>query len=603
MKRKIFALIVCAACLVSVLTACSGAGSCTTCQDLDKNSKCDVCGIPVVTIVENVPKEEEVKEMVVNPIPDNAKLSDLLDLTAIKDIIPAGATTVDFLDNDHAQTVANFILIEYTETVTEDEENPDNNVYLDVYKLYDPAKGKVVLTLDSGNYTAETESRKTKYEFNSLRTPLYPIDYITVYTETRKFEKAEDGDYYNEVTEYTFYTMSMEKIVTSNELFYSYGRSGEMLSMVIDDVRYLIDPATDKVIYSVNDDAYIPRPEFSAVRGNLGFVLSDGVVSVFDLTKWIECIYNYQVPAYYNDAKVFYLENGNILVQGLVTVPQASANYDVLVSGVKYDVVYTVVNPQDKTVNDVEFGYYIEELSCDFDENYKASAKNRVTVKAIEAKQLSNQLTLIVDNDLNVTASEEKLLPAFVKEMGEIVANNRMLAQVVYGEGSTVNKIIDGSGKVIATLPNSAVVKGGYIEIDGKYYDFDMQLKLDLEEDGYTLVNERNDYILVAKDGDIYYWAADAKAPQLVADVLDDSVEGTTKVQSIGTVDELGFVVVTNTAVTGEEPSNTTTYTLYNTLGAKVVEVDKYITDFSEFYGAEGVYRITLTDGTWYFAR
>ena len=381
MKRKIFALIGCAACLVSVLTACSGAGSCATCRDLDKNSKCDVCGIPVVTIVENVPKEEEVKEMVVNPIPDNVKLSDVLNLTAIKEVIPTGAATIDYLDNAHAEVFADYILIDYTETVSEDAENASNNVYLDVYKLYDPVAGKVVLTLDSGEYTAETASRKARYEFNYLRTPVAPTDDISIYVKAVKYEKAEDSDYYEAVTEYTFYTMSLEKITASEKGYTSYGRSSGLCSLVVDGTIYLIDPDTDKVVYSTDNSVYVKRPEFNAVRGNFGYVLSsDGVVSVFDLTKWLECIYNYQVPAYYNDAKVFYLENGNVLVQGLVSVPQATLNYDVLVSGVKYDVVYTVVNPTDKTVTDVEFGYYIEEINCEFDDGVKASVKNTASV-------------------------------------------------------------------------------------------------------------------------------------------------------------------------------------------------------------------------------
>ena len=85
MKRKIICLAICVACLVSMLASCgSNPNVCTTHVDADKNSVCDTCSMPVVTIVEKVPTEEAIVDMIVAAIP-GATLGDVFATTVEKE--------------------------------------------------------------------------------------------------------------------------------------------------------------------------------------------------------------------------------------------------------------------------------------------------------------------------------------------------------------------------------------------------------------------------------------------------------------------------------------------------------------------------------------
>ena len=289
------------------------------------------------------------------------------------------------------------------------------------------------------------------------------------------------------------------------------------------------------------------------------------------------------------------------MVQGLVNVPANTENYDVLVEGTKYDVVYTMVNPTEKTVTDVEFGYYINSLNDTFDVEVKDNVKNCATVQSLDAKQLGGTMDLWLDNELNVVAEVERVYPAFTSGQPQVIADNRLLVTIVYGEGSSVKKVVDGNGAVIAIVPNSAELKGGYFEIDNKYYNLDLALAFDPVAEEYTVVYEKAEYVILLKDGDYYFWNTSLTAPKLVVDALDDSVEGTVKIQTLGaTVEENRFVVITTTTVEGEV---TTTYTLYGANGAVILEAEAAIVEFASITDVEGVYRIVLADGTWYIAR
>ena len=596
MKIKLFALIVCVACLVAVLTACSG-GSCTTCQDLDKNSKCDVCGIPVVTIVEKVPAEEEVKETVVNPIPTDAKPADVLSFAVEKNIIPAGAKLLETSDGATVTRCGDFFLIRYTEIVTEDAENSANTVYCQVAKLYDPAQDKILVSLSSGDYTTETFDRRTTYSFNVLSASTNGK--IAYEIKTVSYVMAEESDYYDVVTQYAYYTLGFDLIVKSENSYTSSGIESGTLYILVDGTYYVMDADSNKVIHTAKADEFINRPAFEAVRGNYGFVENDGVICVFDLTKWLECIYTFDIPAYYNYASVFYLENGNVLVQGLVATPNGSVNYDVLKSGVKYDIVYTMLKPAEKTATNVEFGYYIVDLTTESDDYQTAAAvKNIATVNVINSKQLDKEITLFIDNELNIIGEYQSMLLEFATKF-EVIANNRALVTITYGEGSTVRKIIDGSGKIIATLPNSAVVYDGYIKVGNKLYGFGMDLLLDLEEEEYALNYARDKYVIISKDAKVYYWsAAMGSAPKLVA--TNVSEETYFMYQSISAVKEDYFEIVTNEIVSGDNPSTTVTYTVYNVDGNVIFEADSKVGEFEEM---GSVKYFKLTNGNYYFAK
>ena len=117
MKCKIISLIICVACLISVLASCSNGKVevCETCVDADRNAACDVCGTTVVTVVEKVPTEEQAVDMVVSAIPNTATLGDVIALTVSENAIP---TTVEICEEKLGNRKYGLVyFIKYTEKI------------------------------------------------------------------------------------------------------------------------------------------------------------------------------------------------------------------------------------------------------------------------------------------------------------------------------------------------------------------------------------------------------------------------------------------------------------------------------------------------------
>ena len=92
MKRKIICLFLVIACLTTLLVSCKNDDVCEGHVDADKNTACDLCGVPVITLIEKVPTEPNVVDMVVSAIPENATFANFANLAPEKELIPTGVT-------------------------------------------------------------------------------------------------------------------------------------------------------------------------------------------------------------------------------------------------------------------------------------------------------------------------------------------------------------------------------------------------------------------------------------------------------------------------------------------------------------------------------
>ena len=605
MKRKIFCLTICVLCIVAALVSC-GSTKCEGHVDADKNAACDNCGIPIFIIKEEVLKEEEAKDMIVSAIPENATIGDVSVVTVDKSPVLKGGEALKEQDKftSSAGNLFQFISYNYVEqTAGEDTTDVyEDDEFKKTWALYDPFADKTV----------------TLYETEYILSDYPHYDNVTLDTENgiilveiTDYTFDQEDDYWRNQNYTDFYTVAGTKFTSSKidegvtAHAYIESNRDDITYVVSDDTKYAVDVESGTVLYEADKNYFVERPTFDSKNDKFGFVEIGESVYVYDLSKWLECVYAYDIPGTLVNSSVFYLDGGKILVQGFKALPQATKNYDILESGMKYDIVYILVDVEaDNKISEIEFGYLIEDIMvADDNAPVKDTVKYGIMAYPIVNREpnMDNGLLLYADASLNILAEESALLPDFV-ERWHLVADGILLGEVVYGEGSSVRKLYDATGKELLTLPNNAVVKDNWIKVDGKFYDFEMKLILDPadEEDTYTVYTEKDDYVLLTKDGDYYYWNASKEAPVLVAEAENE--DGDTRKYLLSSFSNY-FVVRTDKTV---ESDTTTTYSLYNADGELVLgdsEVNFSTVTLRENRDGAYYWWVALADGTVYIGK
>lgn len=260
---------------------------------------------------------------------------------------------------------------------------------------------------------------------------------------------------------------------------------------------------------------FVDRPEFDVVEGNLGIIYDDNSMQVYDLTKWIECVYTYEVPnsSYVEDSQVFELANGTYLYQYSVYLPNNAVSYDVYNYGQKFDLVYEIVNPAAKTATKVEFGYVIAMQMEEFP-GLKTEGKNIFAVLPINNGTLATgeneSKLLITDNELNILFSLEKLVINQDNLGFELVADKYAVIEVLLGD-SVADAVINLETLAVTYLPAAIdYVYDTCYMIDDVLYNWDGTVKFDFRdvEDAenpandvtYEFMARYDSYFLVEKE-------------------------------------------------------------------------------------------------------
>ena len=637
MKRKIICLAITVVCLIAMLASCSGSNACTAHADADKNSVCDSCGIPVVTIIEKVPTEVEVVDMVVATIP-SATLGDAFNTATEKTVISG-----QFLANENVIKGQNDLISERflyywyvtqtdgletteenwptaeeytgTEPYTQDGYLADDR-YTTTWVVYDLLAKKNVFTFTSAKYADDGSHPVKDIESITLVDGLIKVVF-------RKWEYTESIDFWHSIYSNVYYftngTLFVDaEDVEEGDVFFPpvFEREYDGVSyFVLGDTKYALDLEAGKVLATGSVDTFINRPYFDEMTDTHGFVVMNDTVYVYDLTKWIECVNAYELPAFYDD--YWFLANGNLLVQEVIALPDSAVNYD-YADGAKYDLVHTVVDLVNKTETGLELGYSVCCVDvAEEDSIYAAAVKNILHVYPIVDKSVNynKDLYLLCDDALAIIAEEDAVNPDFVNGV-TLIADGIFKGEVVYGEGSAVTKLYNAKGEEIATLPNNATIRSTYILADGKYYDFTMKLLFDPNAnmlDPYRVFVDGDGFLLLLKGDDVYYWNAKLEAPVLIADATNqaeapDGEEAVTTypvvAQSISTYSDNWYVVetVTTTQVEGADDLVVTEYALYNAENVKLLTSSEDFSVNGTSIDGENVW-IIISGDTCYFAQ
>ncbi len=623
MKRKFIAMLLAMVSVTSLFAACKEeeppVEPCATHVDTDKNAVCDACGKDIIYIKDQIVNDPETPvDMVVNPIPADAVRSDYVkDEVEVEDVLPTTKETFDIwsVDDENVEikalqvvntNVANLFNISYQKVVYDntDPENPVETSRTKHYVIYDVVNKKEVYRFDGKMHTI-VHDEGTDYEYYE-----YERDHAEVYirpygfsVSEYRYAKSEYGNYFDYTLTFGVYTFAGEQLYSGTEdPTVSYAADRENYWTVwIDDTAYAIDKETYKVLHTCHEDVFVNRPNFDVVQGNYGYVYSYGGLYVYDLTKWIDCVY--ADPSL--SGNVYVLANGNVLVQDVEWLSDSAVSYDVIEDNTKYDLVQTIINPVEGTATEVEFGYRIDYCisgaSEDGADALVNAEHNAFLVTPIESRMYSTkQLLLVADSNLNVLYGEEY-------EMKMKVGDDLYLKVINFGDGSDVDATVNGKGELVTYLPEYYLSRNGYIVVDyTRIYNWKMELLLDLEKEEYNAIGEMDETAMILKktveedntetvdDPDdtipvtyYYYYnpSVNAAPVQLGSKTADTTIE----YQSLNY--DSGYFTMKKTVATEEAgvPTEVTTYLVYNASNVLIGEFEEPISEVYEI-GDSGVY-------------
>lgn len=454
-------------------------------KDENADKLCDNCGKAIVSIIQQIPTEEETYVApIVNPIPADANLADYINTE-----IANPSSEISKIDgNITSNRYGDFAVI--TKTVT------DNGIEKTNYKVLNLLTGKVIL--DAGNAYSDATTG-TRYTVT--------ITFTDSYFSVRKDTVIISSSTATNVS-YAIYTYAGDVIGTE----YRWTRSdsdtldipsvseelGQNISYVtLNETIYVINTDTNKVIYNENKDIIVKRPAMDGVQGNVGYtyISADNTIKIYDLTKWIDCVYSYDVPENAIDLNGWQLSNGNILVQYKVELPNSAVSYDLLEDSTKYDVVYVIIDAAEKKATAVEFGYWIEEVYVNDGSNplFTDKVENVFTVKSIENGVMAdNERTLVVGNDLSI------LCEIKIKTNATLVDKGLYAQTFNFNNAETVIELVDINGAHKGYITNNGKYGYGYKYEGTRYYNYSNELLIDLSD--YTSLRSEPAYRILSKE-------------------------------------------------------------------------------------------------------
>ncbi len=462
-------------------------GGCDPHKDDNADGLCDTCGGAIVIQTQvAAPNEETRVEMVVNTIPTDATLGTYID-------------TSDTIAKPMTGTLIEGTLTGNNKFVYTAE---DDEAGLTTWTLTNLLNGVEVLRI------SETEGVTLSVSFESL--------WIRVIeTKTVEEEEVVTDLYYtysDTVQTAPFATQTVEAGEPRGLLFSEYLENGEEL-YTMEGLGYIFDD--DKLLFAgVDMKTFVDRPDFDYVTDTIGYLVFDDDhdgyddrILAYNLEKWMDCVYSYTIPSYYEDVNTFYLENDNMLLQAKVQLADSAVSYDFIEYGDKYDLVYVIIDPAAKTAAKTEFGYYISEVTlCKdiIDGYFTDAAPNAIRAFPIVNDRIDMNASkiFVVDNSLKILLDVEQAMGKQATYGSDITClpNGLMRVTLELDYFTEIDAVYTTAGEFVCYLPDGAFFYRNYVEYNGKLYNYRMEELADFTEDDYYMYAEYNNYAILAKD-------------------------------------------------------------------------------------------------------
>lgn len=327
-------------------------------------------------------------------------------------------------------------------------------------------------------------------------------------------------------------------------------------------------------------------PELTGKANNRYFYANEeGVVILYDDT--CKMLTHYQAPSDALFVMSNQLENGNVLVQYLMTETEESKDYSFIVSnntgGIpkgKYTLVTKLIKKSGK-VKDLKLDWLLVEV---MNNEQGDLAEMMGYARGYDNLAIACE---IVDGRIEYSVSKFKLVKVSNsgKVKGEIkqVIEGQMALNIDFiGENRWVMQdvaerefLIDEKGKVIGEVTGSENVNAVYFIVAGKLYDYDLNMVYDYEAAKQHLYDGddgvmRHGVLLEDEDGAVVCYANGAAASIIAKDAPREIVK----------VAQNYFVVKDST------DAQNVKYDVYNDVGTKLVTLDNEPYRVTSFEGA-----------------
>lgn len=451
-------------------------GGCDPHKDDNADGLCDTCGGAIVIQMQvAAPNEETRVEMVVNTIPTDATLGTYID-------------TSDTIAKPMTGTLVEGTLTGNNKFVYTAE---DDEAGLTTWTLTNLLNGVEVLRI------SETEGVTLSVSFESL--------WIRVIeTKTVEEEEVVTDFYYTYSDTVQTAPFATQTVVYGEPRGISYvkGLNNHAYLYKMDDLGYVFSTNGKLLVAGVKFETFVDRPSFNYRTDSYGYIENDDQILAYNLDKWIDCVYSYTTPSYYEDTKIFYLQNGNVLLQAKVRLADNAVSYDFIENGSKYDLVYVIIDPAAKTATKTEFGYYIYDLHPG-GAMLTDSALNVAIVYPIANDRIdsSAEKRLVIDNSLKILMDVGQAMKGAAQSLDTVfLPNGLMRVWLDLGNYNYVWAVYTTAGEFVCYLPDGAYFYRNYVEYNGKLYNYRMEELADFTEDDYYMYAEYNNYAILAKD-------------------------------------------------------------------------------------------------------
>lgn len=258
--------------------------------------------------------------------------------------------------------------------------------------------------------------------------------------------------------------------------------------------------ATIAYAFDYSDVAALPAVQTKV--GDYYYAMGEGFAAVYDSSLNLVV---YHTPHSETDGDVMYhvLNNGNVLLQYTLEESDYTEDYDLKMDGGYVTVYSYLLNVETGKVSELNLDYLVWNVvarqSDDDQWIYNEKVENLAVVVYFEDERVDYSTTarkLVSLSNKGKIKGEVNLIDNQAPVAPELVANNRWIVSDLAGNKFLLNE----EGDVMANVTAMKDYNASYIMLNGKIYDWDLNVKYDMVNNDVTLLDTLEHGVLMTND-------------------------------------------------------------------------------------------------------